>query len=91
MRARRLVAWWVIVLLAAVPAVRFAGTPPAGVPHHDSVKSARSSPSGWRTGTVVPTFAAVLPVLGPRPAESPFAPERLMSIDPAVPFVPPRA
>ncbi|HEY3065489.1 MAG TPA: hypothetical protein VGL09_06835 [Methylomirabilota bacterium] len=90
MRARRLVVWCVVVLFAVVPAVRFAWTPTAGAPHHDSVKSPRSAPSGWRTVTDVPTLTAVLPVLGAGAAAMPLPRPRLTLLAPAVPFVPPR-
>ena len=83
--------WCAIILFTAVPAVRFAWMPGAGAPHHDTVKSPRSSPSGWRTVTVVPTLAAVLPVFGPGDAVVPLLMDRLTLVAPAVPFVPPRA
>jgi hypothetical protein len=90
MRPLRLAVWCVVVLLVAVPAVRFAWTAPDGLPHHAAMKAPRSSPSGWRTVTAAPGLPTVLPVLAPRHTDPSPSPDRLCSIAPLVPFHPPR-
>jgi hypothetical protein len=85
----RAVVWCLVVLLILVPTVRLA--PSAGdQSHHASMKSSRASPGVGRTTAATPSVVAVLPILTPESLDVPGARDRLVSVDPTVPFVPPR-
>jgi len=90
-RLLRLLVCGLVVLLVIMPAVLFASAPmQQQLPHHASMKASRSSPGGGRTMATSPTLVAFLPIFVPYDVAIPWTQQRLLSIDPAVPFVPPR-
>ena len=79
-----------ILLLIIVPTVRLAPSAADHVSHHSSMKSSRAPSGVGRTTVATPSAAALPPILTPRGLDAPAGSDRLVSIDPAVPFVPPR-
>jgi hypothetical protein len=86
----RAVVWCLVVLLILVPTVRLAPSAGDHVSHHASMKSSRASSGVGRTTAATPSVVAVLPILTPESLDVPGARDRLVSVDPTAPFVPPR-
>ena len=87
----RAVVWCLVVLLIVVPTIRLAPSAGDQVSHHASMKASRTSSGVGRTTATTPSVASVLPILTPRGLEVPGVRDRLLSVDPAVPFIPPRS
>ncbi|MET0484383.1 MAG: hypothetical protein ABW216_01700 [Candidatus Rokuibacteriota bacterium] len=86
----RVAVWGLVALLVLVPTVRLA--PGAGdhASHHVTMKASRASSGVGRTTAATPSVVPLLAILTARGLDTPRAHDRLLSIDPAVPFVPPR-
>ena len=86
----RAVIWCLVVLLVVVPTVRLAPSAADHVSHHTSMKSSHVPTGVGRTTAATPSVASALPILTPRGLEVSGVRDRLLSVDPAVPFIPPR-
>src|SRR5262245_17699882 len=83
--------WCLVVLLVVVPTVRLAPGAADFVSHHATMKASRAPSGVGRTTLTMPSVVVPLvPILTPRALNVPGAQARPLSIDPAVPFVPPR-
>jgi hypothetical protein len=85
----RAAVWGLVGLLVVVPTVRLA--PGVGdASHHVTMKASRAPSGVGRTTAATPSVVPRLAILTARGLDTPRAHDRLLSIDPAVPFVPPR-
>ena len=86
----RTLVWCLVALLIFVPTVCLAPTAGEHASPHASMRASRASSGAGRTTATTPSVVALLPILTPRGLDVPVARGRLFSIDPTVPFVPPR-
>jgi len=87
----RSVIWCLVVLSIIVPTVRLAPSAGGQVSHHATMKASRTPSGVGRTTAATPSVVALLSILTPRSLDVPGARDRALSVDPTVPFVPPRS